>query len=79
MTAEVTQLDGAWLAVTAMAGLDGALYLTSERALYRVDARGHEALGDDAWESRLLVGAGGALISIEPDGAMYRIDPADAS
>lgn len=76
---DVTQLDGTWNLVTAMTGLGDTLYVTSEHALYRVDARGYEAIGDDTWDSAHLVGVDGALIAIEPGGGMYRIDPADGT
>jgi len=76
---DYTPLDGTWNC-TAATGLDGTLYLASDNALYRVAADGaYATIGEDAWQSRFLVGIDGALIAIEPGGGMYRISPADGT
>ncbi len=60
-----------------MTGLGGALYIASNSAIYQVDRNGeYQTVGNDTWSSKHLVGVAGVLISIEPGGGMFRLDPA---
>lgn len=74
------QLDSTWATVTAATALGDRVYAASDGGLYRVDADGdYEALSDDEWRSSYLVGVAGYLVSIEPNGGMYRVDPKDGA
>jgi len=74
------QLDGTWERLGAVTSLGDRLYAICDGALWRIDETGaYEQLGDDEWRSSFLIGVAGYLVSIEPNGAMYRVDPHDAS
>lgn len=66
--------------MTAATSLGDRIYAASDGGLYRVDADGeYEAISDDEWRSSFLVGVAGYLVSIEPNGGMYRVDPKDGA
>jgi hypothetical protein len=74
------QLTSGWEHAHSMTALGSQLYVADTHTLYRVDDAGeYEAVGDDTWQPRFLVGVSGYLLDIEPGGALYRIDPRDTS
>ena len=74
--------DDDWRSASAAAVHGGELYAVRDGRLWIVDLRdgGGRALGDQRWSSRWLLSAGApglrSLLSIEEDGALWRIDPA---
>jgi len=66
---------GAWLGLVAATVHQGVIYAVADRGLYRVrPADGAWAeVGDASWDTRLLASAGGALITVEQSGALYRV------
>src|SRR4051812_47004766 len=76
MRGEWKELDGTWTNPTAATALGDRLYIAEGGSIWRVDDTGaYEAIGEDEWRSRFLVGVSGMLVSVEPGGSMYRIDP----
>lgn len=74
------QLSSVWDHATAATGLGKALYVAANQAIYEVEPNGdYQAVGSETWNSKLLVGVDGALISIETGGSMYRLDPVAAT
>lgn len=75
-----TNLGGTWGNVAAAATLGDRVYAAAGGLLWRVDRDGAcDAVGDEEWHPRFLVGVAGYVVSIEPGGGMYRIDPTDGS
>jgi hypothetical protein len=69
---EPCAFDGA----QGMAWHDGALFIVDRGTLYRLTSDGDaQRLGDAQWNTRQLVSAGGALLSFEETGGLYRVLP----
>jgi hypothetical protein len=72
------ELDGSWSKPRALTALGDKLYIAEGSSIWRVaDDGAYEAISEDTWESRLLVGVSGWLVALEPNGSLYRVNPTD--
>ncbi len=70
-----------WPTATAMAELDGSLYIVNDEKLYRINPAdgGYAQVGDELWRPRFLFGNKGTLYIVDTEGSFYRIEPTTGS
>ena len=69
------ELESGWANTTAATGCGGMAYVVCDGTLYAVTPSdgSSEAINDDTWKSRFLLGVGNRLVTIEEGGELYGV------
>jgi outer membrane protein assembly factor BamB len=70
-----------WAGSTAAACIRGEIFVVNGQVLYalNVAAGTYRRASEEAWSTRFMVSDGRSLYTIEEDGGLYRVNPADAA